>query len=86
MNKKLNVTLFFLSACIFTSFAELERGLTPDFMAFLNDNGYGSYGYDRSDLEGGSFGGKASKDEVLTHDPVIFIHGNSDIAVGLNYW
>jgi len=31
---------------------------------------------------GGAYGGKSSSDQSISHEPVIYIHGNSDIAVG----
>jgi hypothetical protein len=37
----------------------------------------------RTDLQGGAYGGKASDNDTVTHIPVVFYHGNSDIAVGL---
>lgn len=58
------------------------KGLTPHFSQWLKDNGYGQYKFERSDLVGGSYGGKASDSDVLKNKPIIFFHGNSDIAVG----
>ena len=66
--------------------ANIDRGLTADFSNWLNKNGYGDYGFERNDLVGGAYGGKSSDDEKINHNPVIFIHGNSDIAVGTTYW
>jgi hypothetical protein len=34
----------------------------------------------------GAYGGKSSADEKIKNDPIIFFHGNSDIAVGTDYW
>lgn len=31
---------------------------------------------------GGAFGGRESDQDDVTHNPVIYFHGNSDIAVG----
>ena len=47
----------------FLSFAHqavaYERGLTDHFIAWLNDTGgYESYGFNRSEYFGGSFGGR----------------------------
>jgi hypothetical protein len=75
-----------LSLFTATTSAALDRGLSKDFLSWLNANGYQNLDFDRTDLVGGAFGGKASADEKLTHDPVIFLHGNSDIAVGDYYW
>ena len=63
----------------------IERGLTSHFSSWLKTNGYSSYNFDRTEFDGGAFGGKSSDSEVLKHNPVIFYHGNSDIAVG-NSW
>jgi triacylglycerol lipase len=56
-------------------------GLTPHFRTWLSNNGYGSYDFNRGDLSGGSYGGKASDADAVTRHPVIFIHGNSDRAL-----
>ena len=66
--------------------ADIDRGLTPHFSTWLNANGYGSHGFERKDLDGGAYGGFSSGTDKATHKPVIFIHGNSDIAVGYDYW
>jgi hypothetical protein len=60
----------------------VQGGLTKDFTTWLSANGYASYGFQRSDLIGGSYGGKASATDTVVHEPVIFIHGNSDKAIG----
>jgi hypothetical protein len=65
-----------------TSSAVTSTGLTPHFRAWLTANGYGTYGFARDDLSNGSFGGKASASDPVTNQPVIFIHGNSDRALG----
>ena len=46
------------------------------------DLGYSSWGFDRSDLKCAAFGGKATAKEKLTKVPVVFVHGNSDLAFG----
>jgi triacylglycerol lipase len=68
------------------AFAEIERGLTSDFSAWLNANQYGHFKFERSDLVGGAYGGKSSPSDQIKHTPIIFLHGNSDIAVGTTYW
>ena len=40
--------------------ADIERGLTSHFSAWLNANGYGKYKFERTDLVGGAYGGKSS--------------------------
>ena len=56
--------------------------LTADFRAWLAAHKYDVADLARDDLIGGSFGGRAHAGEAVTHDPVIFIHGNSDKALG----
>ncbi len=64
------------------------NGITPHFQSWLNNNGYGEYDLDRSDLVGGSFGGMASDADCALEQPVIFVHGNSDRCMDglLNGW
>ena len=57
-------------------------GLTIDFRNWLTANGYGSYGFQRSDVPGGSYGGRTVAGQAVVNQPVIFIHGNSDSALG----
>lgn len=57
-------------------------GLSTDFRNWLTANGYGSYGFSRTDVAGGSYGGRTFAGEVVVNQPVIFIHGNSDSALG----
>lgn len=57
-------------------------GLSPHFRSWLEANGYGNRDFARDDLPGGSYGGRASDADTPVHQPVIFVHGNSDRAVG----
>ncbi len=57
-------------------------GFTSHFRQWLSANGYDSYNLVRDDLVGGSYGGKASSTDTVVNQPVIFIHGNSDKAIG----
>jgi triacylglycerol lipase len=57
-------------------------GLTVDFRDWLAAHGYDVTSFARDDLTGGSFGGRATPGQPLTHDPVVFVHGNSDKAFG----
>ena len=75
-----------LASLFIGTFADIDRGLTPHFSAWLKANGYGDKQYERTDLEGGAYGGRSSDTDTIKHNPVIFIHGNSDIAVGYYYW
>lgn len=60
----------------------VAEGLSSHFRSWLDAHGYGGFHFERSDLSGGSFGGKQSDTDAITHRPVIFIHGNSDRALG----
>ncbi|MCC6551704.1 MAG: lipase [Polyangiaceae bacterium] len=62
--------------------AASTAGFTPHFQQWLTANGYDQYNLVRSDLVGGSYGGKASGADTVVNQPVIFVHGNSDKAVG----
>lgn len=56
--------------------------LTTDFQNWLNTNGYGSYEFVRTDITDDSYGGRTTAQQAVTRQPVIFIHGNSDKALG----
>ena len=60
----------------------MDRGLTPHFNNWLNANGYGKWDFQRLDLVGGAYGGRTSDADTIKRNPIIFFHGNSDIAVG----
>jgi triacylglycerol lipase len=66
--------------------AQLESdpayGLSSDFRNWLSANGYGSYSFQRTDVSGGSYGGRSFAGQAVVNHPVIFIHGNSDSAIG----
>uniref|UniRef100_A0AC35GJN7 Triacylglycerol lipase n=1 Tax=Panagrolaimus sp. PS1159 TaxID=55785 RepID=A0AC35GJN7_9BILA len=74
MVNKFGVLLFVLLCSLIAS------ELTPDFLSFISRN-YGNgvaVSLDRIDMGGGSmgsFGGKSSRNEVIRHKPIIFIHG-----------
>jgi lipase (class 2) len=65
-----------------TRSAVTTTGFTSHFRSWLSANGYDSYNLVRDDLVGGSYGGKASSTDTVVNQPVIFIHGNSDKAIG----
>jgi len=48
--------------------------VTEHFRNWIFEHGYDQYNFPRDDIENGGFGGKVD-DEILTNDPVIFIHG-----------
>lgn len=54
--------------------------LTSHFQTWLSSNGYASYNFAQG--AGFSYGGKTSSTDTPVNQPVIFIHGNSDKAVG----
>lgn len=76
------LALTFLATAGF-ALADIERGLTPHFSTWLKANGYGDFKFERTDLVGGSYGGKSSDSDTLKHAPIIFFHGNSDIGTGV---
>src|SRR5262245_13273229 len=59
-----------------------SAGLTPNFRNWLVANGYSVYDFARDDVQVGSFGGKQDDADNAINQPVIFIHGNSDSALG----
>jgi len=64
------------------SSAQLPQYITPHFSSWLQNNGYSSFNFDRKDIVGGSFGGKADDKDKISKEPIIFFHGNSDHAIG----
>ena len=46
---------------------------------------YEPYNFNRSDSIGGSFGGKDSDDTPINHRPIIFVHGDRDMAIGYEW-
>lgn len=54
--------------------------LTTHFQTWLNNNGYSTYNFAQG--AGFSYGGKTGNTDSPVNQPVIFIHGNSDKAVG----
>ena len=79
--KSLYLTLIFAFLAVHAT-AELVQSITPHFKQWLQDNGYGSFSFDRADIAGGSYGGKSDDKDKIEREPVIFFHGNSDHAVG----
>ena len=57
-------------------------GLSTHFRTWLDGNGYSEYDFARDDLEGGSYGGRESDTDTPKQQSVVFVHGNSDRAVG----
>ena len=80
----LSLVLFVLAAT--PLFAQLSGdpavGLTTDVRNWLTANGYDGYNLPRAEITGGSYGGRTSAGQAVLHHPVIFIHGNSDSALG----
>lgn len=74
--------LFACAVLIFLSVNSFAT-ITPHFQTWLNANGYAGYDFARTDLgANGSFGGKENAADTVVNQPVIFIHGNSDAALG----
>jgi triacylglycerol lipase len=75
--------IFALLSCLLFSISAFAT-ITPNFQTWLNANGYSSYDFARTDVgTNGSYGGKASAGDTVVNQPVIFIHGNSDAALGV---
>ena len=74
--------LVFLVVLFSAASLHAQVGLTTDFRNWLTANGYGGYGFERSDVPGGSYGGRTYAGQPVVNQPVIFIHGNSDTALG----
>ncbi|CAD8147550.1 unnamed protein product [Paramecium pentaurelia] len=59
-----------------------QRGFSKDFKAFLDQN-YKLWGFHRPDIISGCYGGAETRPtQKPSRIPIIFIHGNSDVAVG----
>ena len=75
-----------LALCLMSTQAQLDGGLSPHFLSWLDSNGYSSYNFNRSEFAGGSYGGKSSDSDTGSgRKPVLFIHGWSDVGVGSSY-
>lgn len=80
MTAKIKVSsVFCVLGLFFLSVVSASAQLTANFQTWLNTNGYAGYDFYRG---GNSYGGKASASEAVVNQPVIFIHGNSDSALG----
>ncbi|KAE9553923.1 hypothetical protein FO519_002849 [Halicephalobus sp. NKZ332] len=83
MNKA--IFLFLLGIAVLAR-SDPEGPITKDFQTWLGQNGYGNLDFVRADLgTSGSYGGKASANETIKNEPVIFIHGNSDAALSYGF-
>lgn len=86
MRIRISIYFLFLLAVAAAATAQLESdpayGLSSDFRNWLTANGYGSQDFVRADVPGGSYGGRAFAGQAAVNQPVIFIHGNSDSALG----
>ncbi len=72
-------SIFFAVISLFLFANSVSAQLTSDFQTWLNANGYSSYNFNYS---GNSYGGKSNSSDTVVNQPVIFIHGNSDAALG----
>jgi len=77
-----SLCLFLLAFLAIHATASISQTITPHFKSWLDSNGYSSFNFDRTDIAGGSFGGKTDDKDKVAKEPVIFFHGNSDHAVG----
>jgi hypothetical protein len=74
---------FLLAIAVLVLSAPAFATITSHFQTWLNANGYSSYDFARTGLgANGSYGGKANASDTVINQPVIFIHGNSDAALG----
>jgi hypothetical protein len=81
-NALLAALLLFASAAHAQLESDPAYGLSGDFRSWLTANGYGAYDFARTDVPGGSYGGRVFAGQAVVNQPVIFIHGNSDSALG----
>lgn len=81
MSKSYFFKIVSVSVLIFSCFSAASAQLTTHFQTWLNANGYAGYDFNRN---GNSYGGKANSSDSVVNQPVIFIHGNSDSALGQN--
>ncbi|KAK5986292.1 hypothetical protein GCK32_007877 [Trichostrongylus colubriformis] len=76
------ISLWCLSATVFSQKYGPPGPLSSHFVDWLIANGYESDNFDRPDVgPNGSFGGKKRATEHIRNEPVIFIHGNGDAAL-----
>ncbi|MEM9493209.1 MAG: lipase [Myxococcota bacterium] len=68
--------------CTSTQGAQAPVGLSTHFRDWLAQSAYADYDFARTDIDGGSFGGFAGDSDCISRQPVIFVHGNSDRALG----
>lgn len=73
------VQMCLVCGLVLISASAARAQLTSHFQNWLSANGYGSYDFNYG---GNSYGGKASATDTVVNQPVIFIHGNSDSALG----
>jgi pimeloyl-ACP methyl ester carboxylesterase len=79
-----NRTARFAVICLIIALA--NGAITEHFGKWLKASGLGSFDFNRSDLDGASFGGRNYDHEPIKHTPIIFVHGNSDKAYGDLGW
>lgn len=63
----------------------LPPGFSLDFQRWLNSRGYGHYEFARKGAKGQGYGGKQSRGDKSLRVPIVFIHGNSDAALGASH-
>lgn len=78
-NLTLGIFLFFTVAAAAES---VSPGFTPHFKSWLEKE-YPSYSFDPQVPIGfGGYGGKSNDVEMVENDPVVFVHGAGDVAIG----
>lgn len=67
---------------------DMTCGFSADFAAFLAKSigcgilDYSNWDFSRNDLKCAAYGGKNSSKDKSSKAPIVFVHGNSDIAFG----
>ncbi|GMT05812.1 hypothetical protein PENTCL1PPCAC_27986, partial [Pristionchus entomophagus] len=82
----MSIAALLLSLATTAAAAAAHGPFTPDFVGFMERNSeYNEYALSsfKSNGPSGTFGGRSTVNEKISHDPVLFIHGSGDSA--LNY-
>ncbi|KAK0401244.1 hypothetical protein QR680_015665 [Steinernema hermaphroditum] len=72
----------FVSTLLHAADSYIDGPLTEDFQSWLEENGYGRFGFARKEFgREGSYGGRVIPNQQPENYPVVFIHGNADGAL-----
>ncbi|GMT04195.1 hypothetical protein PENTCL1PPCAC_26369, partial [Pristionchus entomophagus] len=67
---------------LFVAAAAVSHGpFTTDFIKFIEKNPSGTNTPSHHSRATGTFGGRSTANEEISHDPVLFIHGSSESAL-----